>query len=36
MERAFLTQAKTRIGDKTYLVPQYNMTGFEKYLLPSL
>ena len=36
MERVFLSTSKVKINDKTYIVPQYNLQGFEKYLLPSL
>jgi hypothetical protein len=36
MDRAFLTTSKVKISDKTYLVPNYDLQGFEKYLLPSL
>ena len=36
MERVFLSTSKVKINDKTYVVPQYNLQGFEKYLLPSL
>lgn len=36
MEQAFLTTSTQKINGKTYLVPKYNLEGFEKYLLPNL
>lgn len=36
MDNLFLTTSTVKLNDKTYLVPNYNLRGFEKYLLPSL
>jgi hypothetical protein len=36
MERDFVTTQTHKINGKTYLVPNYNLEGFERFLLPKL
>lgn len=36
MEKDFVITQSTKINGKTYLVPHYNLEGYEKFLLPKL
>ncbi len=36
MERDFVSTHVTKINGKTFLVPDYNLEGYERFLLPRL